>query len=94
MLGCPDQWVELVRWLWSYGNARAIALEAIAARRGASYSPIAEEALLTCMCTQPERIARTLPSPSPLVAQSPAASTRLLLPLALILRATFYVVQA
>ena len=94
MLGCPDQWVELVRWLWSYGNARAIALEAMAARRGASHPPIAEETLLTCICTQPERIARTLPSPSPLVAQSLVARTGLLLPLVLILQATFYVVRA
>ncbi|KAK4691407.1 hypothetical protein P7C71_g5588, partial [Lecanoromycetidae sp. Uapishka_2] len=33
ILGCPDQWMELVRWLWDHGGTRDIALEAMAARR-------------------------------------------------------------
>lgn len=53
MLGCSDQWVELVRWLWNYGNERAIAIAAMdARRRGYLDSSIARE---TCSHTHQAR---------------------------------------
>lgn len=55
MLGCPEQWVDLVRLLWDYGNQRAMALEAMyARRRGFPHSPIAEEETVLTYAPSPE----------------------------------------